>query len=456
VEEARQSLTPIIGPPICSERIANREQADRLLAAYRSGRLVLTVPEREEAQLNALAQDGLYCWPAPPRSVPVRSPRQRELLLGTALPDSRLDRPDGETLASRATSPGARMRSAGDPGASPDFDPQLKPPSSVLLRTLAALAAHSTPERPLELMSLLRPLYRVGSFVHVGPNNPHSLGLAADIAAYGGWRILQDHPEACVAATLALLRDLPPGRYRLGLPKAPDFPLVVGRPPLPPLLLNWLWAPSSAPLVASTGSSRLTVGAVTGETTASPGSPLSRTPSRTGASSRRVFVSGAAPLPERLSQTAERSAAWLSPLLVSAPPSADANPLQGLLPPSAAVPARPQADASIRPGCMIAAAIGATLDVWAGTWPFFPAPQPLLEGDLVAPVRVNGRPVRDAVGRLVPAIARFRNEDYADPEDLADRRLQQALLAAQRRGVEIVALFPDGADHIHVDVRQSK
>src|SRR5207245_507718 len=66
--------------------------------------------------------------------------------------------------------------------------------------------------------------------------NPHSLGLAADIGTYAGHRIRQDDPEGCVAMVLALLRDLPPGRYRMGVPKAPEVPLMVGRPPVSPAL----------------------------------------------------------------------------------------------------------------------------------------------------------------------------------------------------------------------------
>ena len=111
----------------------------------------------------------------------------------------------------------------------------LTPPAPGLLRMLTTLAAHSTPSRPLEIMSLLRPPYRFGGFVHVGPANPHSMGLGVDIAAYGGHAIRQAEPETCVAAVLALLRDLPPGRYRLGMPKA-----LEGGWDLPPALIALL------------------------------------------------------------------------------------------------------------------------------------------------------------------------------------------------------------------------
>lgn len=426
-ELAAQSGTD---PTVSPECLVNREKARQLLAACRSGCLVLTVPTREEAQLRALAQEGLYRWPSPPSHVTVRTARQREILANTA-PE---ERAIGYPLPSRSNAPNQRGV-MGNPGDAADFDPLRKPPSSLLLRMLSELAAHSTPERPLELMSLLRPLYRVGGFVHVGPSNPHSLGLAADIAAYGGHRVRQDEPEECVAATLALLRDLPPGRYRLGLPKAPEFPLKVGRPPLPPSLLAWL---AASPGSEEGGRSKLADPAVA----PSPFGSENTTPDP--AVHRTVLSDRVAP-----------SRVFLSPLRRVPQP---AGSVEGATSPAAPAetPILEESDPAMKPACITAAAIGATLDQWGAPWPFFPAPEPVVEEGLVAPLRVNGRVVRDGAGHPVPGIARFRNEEYADAGDLGDPRLQRALEAASRRGVEIVALFPDGADHVHIDVRQVK
>src|SRR5207249_249573 len=54
------------------------------------------------------------------------------------------------------------------------------------------------------------------------PTNPHALGIAVDIAAFGGHTISTAAPEEEVQAFLALLKALAPGRYRMGLPKAPE------------------------------------------------------------------------------------------------------------------------------------------------------------------------------------------------------------------------------------------
>lgn len=360
---------PIYGPPLPRDREVNRKLALRLLAYCRSGALLLTVPERESGQLQALSEQGLYCWPVPPSGITIRSSRQQEILAGTSLDDEgRQDQHGERSISSSRQKRPLPSRGVGtnrdtDSTIPSAFDPLYKPPSPTLLRLLTTLAMHSTPHRPLELMSLLRPLYRTGAFVHVGPLNPHSLGLAADIAAYGGHRIRQEAPDECVSATLALLRDLPPGRYRLGLPKAPEVPLCVGRAPASFLLAAWL------------------------------------------------------------------------PELAEEPGS---------------TPERPALHEAIH-----AAALGATLGAQRAVWPFFPSPEPLLEEGCVAPRRIAGKPVLRG-GKLEPSLIRFRNEEYADAEDLNDSRLKRALEAARRHGVEIVALFPDGRDHIHVDVRQNK
>lgn len=56
---------------------------------------------------------------------------------------------------------------------------------------------------------------------------------------------------------------------------------------------------------------------------------------------------------------------------------------------------------------------------------------------------------------LATRVTRFRNEEYAPETALADPRLKKALTAARGRGVNVIALFPDGPDHLHVDVRQN-
>ena len=52
-------------------------------------------------------------------------------------------------------------------------------------------------------------------------------------------------------------------------------------------------------------------------------------------------------------------------------------------------------------------------------------------------------------------VLRFQNEAYAPESALNDARLRNALEAARRRGADVIALFPDGADHVHIDVRQN-
>ena len=56
----------------------------------------------------------------------------------------------------------------------------------------------------------------------------------------------------------------------------------------------------------------------------------------------------------------------------------------------------------------------------------------------------------------MPHLIGFANEDYAPLEALGDARVRDAILAARERGVDIYALFPDGADHVHIDVRPKR
>ena len=344
--------------------------------------------ERDGEQLRCLLRDGVYCWPAPPPGVSVRSPRQRDVLEGT-LEDEAAPPGSDLLLASRGALP--RRSPTANPADDPDFDPCVMPPAPGLLRMLTTLAAHSTPTRPLEIMSLLRPPYRFGGFVHVGPANPHSMGLGVDIAAYGGHAIHQSEPETCVAAVLALLRDLPPGRYRLGMPKAPE-----GGWDLPPALLALLGRPShfaDAAAIETKGEAKL-------ETE---------------------------PTPQTETVT----------------------------------------------GCACAALYGLHVSSAKPAWPFFPPPfrevvaaeasdvsdETPLDTSKPETNKSETRKVETknaaAPRPTLKTVLRFQNEAYAPESALNDSRLRNALEAARRRGADVIALFPDGADHVHIDVRQN-
>ncbi len=351
---------PIDDRPLLPQQEYDREQAGKLLADMAAGRLRLTVPEREAAQLRTLAIDGCLSWPAPPPGVTILNDRQTAILAETAeLPVANSHpRVQRSPLAARSGSESERKNASHSNSGVVTFNPLRRPPAPALLHMLAVLVSKSTQDRPLELMSLLRPPYRLGDYVHVGPLNPHSLGLAADIASFGGYDIRQDQPESCVKATLALLDALPPGCYRLGLPKAPETPLFVGRPPLPPILSGWL---PPAPAAKSVSSADCVMGALLGVT---------------------------------LGQSQPRP------------------------------------------------------------WPFFPPPQPRLEHGRICPEPTANQPIIGNQPVTTPEIISYRNEAYAPIDKLLDRRLQREIAAARLRGVEIVAVFPDGADHIHIDVRK--
>jgi hypothetical protein len=378
----------VYGPPLPAERVAIMQQAQQLCGQWRAGRLILTNPDRDGAQLLRLEQSGLYCWPPPPAAPgPKAKVEEKTPRLLSRVP-SRGGAPDLR-LAPEAP---PEMPEAEPPGPAPIPSP----PSPDLLRMLNALAAHSTPAHPLELLSFLRPPYRTGYWRHAGPNNPHSLGMAVDIAMYAGHRVRQEDPEACVAATLALLRDLPPGRYRFGMPKAPEAPAVVGRPQLAPDLYALLAVllPADAPNALF--------------------------PTAPAASSLRSL------LPSRRKQI--------------------------LLPDRLPMPPAQPADTGTVG--LVGAAVGISLGRPHPLWPFFPAPEVEIENGVVAPLRQNGKIVLDPSGQPMPHILRFRNEFYAPATALADARLHKALLAARKRGVEVFAFFPDAADHIHIDVKQ--
>ncbi len=400
-----ESWTPpvVYGPPLPIERVHVQKQAHQLRKDLEAGRITLVVDTRDGEQLEHLERNGIYCWPTPPPGVSVRSERQRNVLAGTT-EDSTLLPPasSGLQLASRG---GEWERTAPNPADDPDFNPCALPPSPLLLRLLTTLAGHSTPSHPLQILSLLRPPYRMGGYVHVGPANPHSMGLAVDIGAYGGYAIRQADPEACIHATLALLRDLPPGRYRLGLPKAPE-----GGWDLPPALVALLNRP--APTVVSGAS--------------------------IPALDKSALLAG-----KSVTQTAAQEV------------EIESEPAE--------VPASATA-------CAISALYGLYASSAKPAWPFFPPPFTQIvanesqteDGDTPempqstnarAEAKTEAKTERSA--KSTRAVLRYQNEAYAPEADLTDVRLRKALEQARKRGVDVVAMFPDGADHIHVDVRQN-
>ena len=93
-----------------------------------------------------------------------------------------------------------------------DSEPALGLP---LLRAMENLIGKSSPQKPLKVISLYRPL-RAGR-----PNEPHGNGQAVDIAAFGGFDIRSENPSDCEEAVLAMIAALGDGAYRLGLPMPP-------------------------------------------------------------------------------------------------------------------------------------------------------------------------------------------------------------------------------------------
>ena len=159
-----------------------KQIGERLLARYRQRRIVLLNPERDTLQLNQLAQQGYY-----------HTPEGADLTY--ALP---------------------------------------------LLSALDRLSERTTPEHPLILMGLYRPLGPER------PNEPHGRGMAADIAGFWGHKIDAHNPAEAVAGVLAVLAVLPPGAYRLGLPKAPNSdPVALAPPPARPKA--WPFFPAPLP-----------------------------------------------------------------------------------------------------------------------------------------------------------------------------------------------------------------
>ena len=359
----------LFGPPLPRERAFAAQQAERLRGFLKTGRLRFANPERDGQQLFCVARDGLYLWP----------PETPQAIASASfVPASEAPRPQAP-LSSRY-GVGTRIRPPAPedvPAEKTPVAPLPPPPDPHLMETLAALAAHSAPSRPLEILSLFRPPYRTAYWRHGGPGTLHSHGMAVDIGAYGGHSITQSDPEGCVLMTLALLRDLPPGSYRLGLPKAPDAPLVVGHVFLSPSLDALVYPQAGA------------------------GKGKSLRPSRRGKGKPA------------------------NPPLKSALPVNSAAQTFAILP----------AALGIEAGCPPVA------------WPFFPAPQPEIKDGVIAATKPNGSQAH---------IVRFQNEAYAPAEALADVRLRDAIKRAAKRGAFIIGLFPDGADHIHLDVKSKK
>lgn len=113
-----------------------------------------------------------------------------------------------------------------------------------VLRTLDHLAAHSTPRKPLALLSLYRPPTRPGA------REPHGRGMAIDIWAYGGHNIHSRDRKECVEGVVAVLKALPPRSYRLGLPKPPNTDPIALQPP-PPRPATWPFFPAPVPVTTN-------------------------------------------------------------------------------------------------------------------------------------------------------------------------------------------------------------
>ena len=361
-------IVALFGPPLPHDRARAAWQAETLRHYCKAGLLRFANPERDGQQLFCVARDGLYIWP----------PETPQAVASSAyVPASDAPRPPRQ-LVSRHSGANRSVSAAFAPPPPETKTPEPPlpaPPDAHLLEALRVLAARSAPSRPLEVLSLFRPPYRTAYWRHGGPGTLHSHGMAVDIAAYGGHKIALTHPEACVQMLLALLRDLPPGNYRMGLPKAPDTPLIPGRLFLPPSLYALVYGAEDA---------------------ARDRQPLS---SRRGRAKR--------------GQT----------------------------------PAAPEMSSDFAHFAVVAAAISMAAGNESPAWPFFPAPQPEIKAGVIAAARAGSSQVR---------IVRFQNESYASAESLADIRLRDAIKQAAKRGVRIVGMFPDGADHIHLDVKPKR
>ena len=374
------------------------EGAARLLVAIQSGRLTLTNGDRDREQLKTLAKSGSYLWPTPnpPRVVSKLPNASVAKRLPTSQFDDRLQEnpfemssgttgsPSNQQLGSdsgyrskrgispsRHAPPGMRIGAFGPSDEHPETTSFVVAsplyvscsPSIGLLKMLTAFSSRSSSAKPLELMSLLRPPYRTSRFAHAGPRNPHSCGLAADIAAYCGLRIRQSHPKDCVQAFIKMIDDLPVGKYRVGAPKAPDK--MMGTASFSDFLADAL--------------------------------PVEAIP---------------ASLPEMMRKTRKKSKTNLA------------------------------VSKTVKPNAPNLIVLSALRGAYDGSptvvWPFFPAPSRETVSD------IDGKKSTKTL---------FANESYAPEAALASGRVRAALARARRRGADVVALFPDAADHVHIDVR---
>jgi hypothetical protein len=167
-----------------SEAAQIRQAAARLLARYRAGSVVFPNGEREVAQMRQLMKLGYCC---PEQNV--------------------------------------------------NFVPRIS-----LVRILEALASKATPGAPLSVLSLYRKPRSEKS------REPHSRGLAADFMAYGGHTIHSRNASEALRGVIAVIENLPPGRYGLGLPKPPNTDPAPGMPaPFRPA--KWPFFPAPIPAV---------------------------------------------------------------------------------------------------------------------------------------------------------------------------------------------------------------
>lgn len=335
----RSQSAPAAYPP---DKPSGSEDAKRLgrclQNAVESGSIRLTNAERDGAQIAALCHDGRVIWPS-------HAPRQRQESHST------LNRTPDLDLAGMPGTPRADALPPTDSTNAISIGLSAVGPASRLCLLLSALAERASPERPCVILSLFRPPYRLARYPTGRATDPHACGMAVDIRAFSGAEIREADPEQSVRAVLALLEALPPGRYRLGLPRAPRT------------------ASSSEPLFDPAASHGMLPFELDDPI---PGAPDSANRAARGGAFRR------SPAARGLTESGR-------------------------------------------------AAKG-------GVWPFFPA-------------KLEARDTRGA--RSV----QFAPGHYAAESALGDARLREALQSARARGADVFALFPDGTDHVHIDVK---
>ena len=85
-------------------------------------------------------------------------------------------------------------------------------------------------------------------------------------------------------------------------------------------------------------------------------------------------------------------------------------------------------------------------------WPFFPPPLPEVHYDLgIVMARLSNE--GSLPRRLSPIILRWANARYASLSDIQSDRVRAAIESAELRGANIHSLFPDGTNHLHLDVK---